>query len=205
MPRNLSPEMLTRLSSPHIRPGYLVDLAFEGITLYYVTRNFDISWNGNNYFGSGLIHPISGFGESGELSPTGLTLTLSGTDTLISAVLQSISPKTQSTVRLALWDDNDQLILSPYEVFTGYIDVPVIKDDQDERLVELSLENDLIRLHRIPALRYSFTEQVHRFPTVNDWGFSFIHTLANREIVWGRSRRRKKKRRDREEGKSEFV
>ena len=89
MPRSLSPQMIAQLSSPYIRPGYLVELAFKGVTLFYTTRHHDVSWNGNYYYGNGLILPIDSFSESGELSPTGLALTLAGTDTLVSAILQS--------------------------------------------------------------------------------------------------------------------
>lgn len=205
MPRNISASVLTQLASSSVTLGYLVDVGFTGITLYYTTRNFDVTWDSNEYLGSGLIFPIDSFSESSELMPTGITLTLAGTETLISAILQSVDPKVESIVRLAFFDASNAIIGDPYELFRGYVDVPTINDQGDERTVSIVLENDLVRLHHIPAVRYSTNEQRLRFPGTVDLGFEHLPAVSDSPIVWGKVRKRRRRKRKREEDKSEML
>jgi len=76
----------------------------------------------------------------------------------------------------------NNLVDTPYRIFSGLMDVIEYIDNGETANIRLSVENILIIGQRQKISRYTNEDQRKKYP--NDAGLSFINQLQDKEIVW---------------------
>jgi hypothetical protein len=116
-----------------------------------------------------------------------VTFSLSGIPSeMISISLSQVEHNRPATVWLGALDlSTGALIADPYQLFTGFTDVPTIEEGGDTSTITLTAENKLIDLDRARTRRYTTEDQQIDDPT--DLGFEFVPSLQDATVVWGRS------------------
>lgn len=206
MTRNLSTDMITELSAPSVSAVILGEAFFDSATIRMWTGIGTLEWRGNQYLGGGTLVGISSIDETQNTEAKGIVVTLNGIPSnLISAALAErsrgrpfrlylgsvISRRyvgTEDGTGLVITEQGggvlleNQLIDSPYRIFSGLMDVMEFVDSGENATIRLSVENSLIVGQRPKLGRYTMEDQKKRFP--EDRGLDFINQLQDKELVW---------------------
>lgn len=205
--RNISADMIAEYSSGSVNPILMAELFFDSGTLRMWTGFGVLTYNGDDYFGGGNFIGISSVEETQDLEAKGIVATLNGIPTSLINIalaersrgrpfrlyLASVTTRryvaTEDDPGAILLEDGDgyillenQLVDSPYRIFSGLMDVMEITDNGEDANIRLSVENALIIGRRAKVRRYTSEDQKKRFP--NDKGLDFINQLQDKEIVW---------------------
>lgn len=207
MRNNLTPAMIAEYSSGHVNPVVMAEMFFDSGTLRLWTGYGTLDWGDNAFFGGGNLIGVSPIEETQELQAKGIVCTLSGIPTNILALslgersrgrnfrLYLASATTKRYVatedgpgRVELEDGSgfilleNQLVDSPYRIFSGLMDTIEITNNGETADVRMSVESILITGQRQKIRRYTNEDQRKRFP--NDRGLEFINQLQDKELVW---------------------
>lgn len=151
----------------------------------YIT-DFDrpISWGGNDYLAVGHLLGIGDISEASILEVSTLTLSLSGVDPQYIGLLLSKNYIDRPVVILRAFVDNTgQLLTTPFEVFRGRIDQPVISDSPTTTGITVTARNHLADFERKSGRHTNNAEMQRYFPGDT----SFIYASQGlKEIRWGR-------------------
>ena len=79
--------------------------------------------------------------------------------------------------------NNGALIGSPYLIFSGQMDQPIIDTSTETASITISLENKLSNLLRPTARRYTAADQHLQYP--DDIGFNWVEFLNDIALRWG--------------------
>jgi hypothetical protein len=184
--RDLTSAMASAIPEQLIQVALLADMEFDSGTVYAWTGIGDLSYNSQTYQGVGHFGSISPVSESTDLTANGVTLTLSGVPSaLLSAVLGSVTHNNEVTLRLALIDSNGALVVDPYILFKGLMDIPSISDTGETSIIQIQVENRLIDLQRKREIRYTNEAQLALY--TGDVGLEYVASLQDKEINWGKS------------------
>ena len=179
MSRNITAALISAFQGRSVDLFAAVELFFDSGTLRLWTGIGDRTIGGNVYTGSGSLLSISGIEEASDLSARGATVSLSGIDS--SLVSLAISEPYQNRVcKIYLGSGGDY-----FESFSGFMDTMTINDSGDSCEIAIAVESKLIVLERIVPLRYTQETQVQRYPTGTF--FSYVTSLADKSIIWGRN------------------
>jgi len=83
---------------------------------------------------------------------------------------------------LSLTSDPDSNKLQ-FEIFSGFLDQMNISDNPDNSVIELTIENKLIRLDRPRSVRYTSQYQKTKYPS--DQGLDYINAIQDQVVNWG--------------------
>ena len=205
MSRNLTPEMQTEFEGQTISPALLVEFEFDSATLRMWTGVGDLEYLEEIYTGGGNLIGISAIEETQELEAKGLVFELTGIPQNLIAT--ALTEKTRgrpcrlyiasvSTTRVVATEDGgtvltedggavlleNQLVDSPYRIFTGLMDVLELEDTGQTATFRLSAESTLITGQRNKVKRYTDEEQKKLYP--DDRGLEFINSLQDKEVEW---------------------
>lgn len=223
MSRDLSGGVTTNLENDVIYPFFAVELNFDQGTftaadgnvydrvLRLWTGNGILVYNGDSYYGTGVMLDISAVEETTQMAVKGASLTLSGVPSeVISLALTEAyqgrtcdiyfglfqrgyildEDSTASSEIYILQEDGGRVFLeenktSLTEVFTGYMDQMNIQEGPESSTIELTVENRLIDLERPRVGRFTSEYQKSIYPT--DKGFDFVESLQDLQLNWGRA------------------
>lgn len=187
MARDLTAGMISAVQGETIRPILLAKVATTGGDVRAWTGVGDLTFNSEVYVGTGLLGAISDIQESSDLQANGVTFTLSGIpSTMISLALNQVRQGMNAQIWFGALDlTTGALVSAPYELFTGFTDVPSIDEGGETASISVTAENRLIDLNRARARRYTGEDQAITYPA--DLGFEFVPALQDREIIWGRN------------------
>jgi hypothetical protein len=203
--RDITSQMAAEFSSAYVTPVVLADLVFDSATLYMWSGIGTLEWQGNSYLGGGNLIGISSIQESQDLQAKGISATLSGIPSSLVATaltervrgrpfrLWLASASTRRAVDTeggdsVLTEDGGQVLLenqlldSPYRIFTGMMDFIELVDSGQTADLRLTIESSMLIGQRAKISRYTDEEQKRRFP--NDRGLEFINQLQDKEVVW---------------------
>lgn len=193
--RNVTPEMIAEFEGTGQKgalPVLMADLVFDSATLYMWTGMGTLSWNGNDYMGGGNLVGIGTMEENQKLEAKGLNLTLNGVPT--SLVATALLERTRGRPfrlylgAVDLTPDSSglpvpgALIIDPYRIFTGLMDVMKINPDGKTASIVLSVESTLLKGQRANMSRYTAEDQKKIYPL--DTGLDRINQLMDKEVVW---------------------
>lgn len=187
--RDISAAMETALESATLRPVYLVALEFGTSTVVYLNdRARNITWDSKTWLGNGWLRPIRSIEETPEVKATGCEITLTGEITsLIALVLNDARLSNYGTVYLGFLNDADTLIVNPYLIFKGALNVPTISTQGREIELVLSYESELRGLFRQKEFRY--TDQSQQAFFAGDKGFQYTGLIENWNGFWGKAQK----------------
>ena len=175
------------------------------------TGNGILVYNGDTYYGTGNMLDISAVEETTQMAAKGASLILSGVPSeVVSLALTEAyqgrtcniyfglfqrgfildQDSTETSQVYILQQDGDRIFLeenktSLTEIFTGYMDQMNIQEGPESSTVELTVENRLIDLERPRVGRFTSEYQKSIYP--DDKGFSFVESLQDLQLNWGRS------------------
>jgi hypothetical protein len=183
MARSLDSTFQNTLDDKVIYPLFLLDIEFGATTLYFHTGVGTLTYDGNDYLGTGNLASISELRESDDLTAHSMTLTLSGVpSSIISAVLNDTTFGNKAILKLALVDSNGVIIGVPDQVFSGLVDSADIEKTGREAAVSVLVQHELSDLERPRVRRWTPEDQRLDHPT--DQFFNFVAELQNKDVKW---------------------
>ena len=204
--RDLSTAVSGSIEDDVIYPFFAIELLFDDSPLRLWTGQGTLTFDGQEWTGTGVLLTVSNIEETAEISARGATLTLSGVNSeIISLALQepyqgrvcniyfgmfARGNLLQESGDFLLLESGEKILLENREtgltsIFSGYMDQLNIEEGPDTSTVEMRVENRLIDLERQRTRRYTNADQKNRFP--GDRGLEFVESIQDRKLVWGRS------------------
>lgn len=206
MTRDLSEGLAAALAGQHVLAALLAEFDFDSQTIGSWTGYGTLSWGEKSFVGNGNMVSISDVTETQDLNAAGISFRLSGIASTnialakqeryqnrpcrlwIANVLVNAAVALEDDSGVVLTEDGGRLLLenqlldSPYQIFSGVMDVMSFVDNGDEATITLSAENILTLLKRSKVRRYTAEDQKARYP--GDRFFDFVAQLQDKEIVW---------------------
>lgn len=178
----VSPEFIAEARKPTSKWAFLCSLHFDSATLAFTSLVRHIDWNGLTYRGLGDLGNVSKMEENSDLDPANYSITLSGVNPdLMQAVLNENYLNRPAECRLALLDDNDQILYEPMLYFAGKMDLISVRHAA-KAAIEITVRDNLADWARPRTERYTDQDQQARYP--GDKGFEFVTAIASKEITW---------------------
>tara|TARA_R110000823_G_scaffold24883_6_gene73697 strand:+ start:926 stop:1900 length:975 start_codon:yes stop_codon:yes gene_type:complete len=144
----------------------------------------EITVAGNTYYGTGDLGAVSELSETQMIESRGINLSLSGipSNLVSDALLQDYQGQVARIYFGTL--TNGQIVVQPYLLFSGYMDVMNIIVDGSTSQIDISLENKIADLLRTKVTRLTNEDQLARFP--GDTSLRFVDAIqSDKEILWG--------------------
>lgn len=142
-------------------------------------RSYD--YDGNTYIAVGALGSIGNFEEDTELTPSRLTLTLSGIPTYLIDVLTQENYQNRAVyIYSAILDDNGDIIRDPILAFkgvTGNVKIPIGATAS----IQLDVINSLTLWKKIVGYRYNNVTQEKLYP--GDTSLQYVYA-AQKGVVW---------------------
>ena len=184
MARGITSALNTEVNASELEPIFLVDLDFDGGSLYFWTGVTPLSWGGNEYIGVGNLISISSISETSDVRAVGVGLSMSGLPaSLISIALTEDYQGRPVKIRFGVMSGG-AVVADPYLIFDGRMDTMTIDDAGDSATINLAAESRLIDLERPRIRRYTPEDQKSDFP--NDTGLDYVPVIQDVSIQWGR-------------------
>lgn len=198
MSRTINSGLLAALTGNSVEPFYAVELLFDVKTTTDVNGNtINLGpmrmWTGlgnrtinvrgvNQVFtGTGALLNIAAAEEVGDLSAKAMTLSLTGLDTsVISLALQEPYQRRKARVYMG-----EKSVSAVVEIFSGQMDTMQITDEPDMATVVMTIESKLVELERSRNWRY--TDESHRSRHSGDTFFSYVQSIQDQQVAWGRA------------------
>lgn len=185
MARTLPSALSTQFNASQLKPFYAVELLFDSGDLRFWTGYDQITANGNVWDGSGLVMNISGTSEPSDLSANGMTITFSGLDSAIVAIMLGENYRGRSAkIYIGALDSTNQPVSDMYQIFSGRMDVMTLQENGTIATVSISVENVLIDLERPRPIRLTNEDHLNRHS--GDNSLSGVAALQDKQISWGR-------------------
>jgi len=186
MSRGLSPSVLDALRSTTVRLVTFAKLSFSSEVMYVHDGLGTYNWGDQNWLGVGDFGSISSVEEGAEISPYSLNLTLSGLEAdLISKTLNENYYMRPVDVYLGLLDENDSLVDTPTQIWSGYMDVmSLTAGASGGDAITLTCESEMAKFDRSANLRYTDTMLKKR--NASDKFFEFLKDIDGVKIMWGK-------------------
>ncbi len=147
-----------------------------------------IDWRGHDWLGTGNLGSISAVGESTELQPAKVQISLSGLPAeIVGLSLREHYQGRRAQIWLALLDGTVMPSgFAPFLIFSGRID-SMQGVVGEEGAIACTLESRLADWTRPRTRRYTPEDQRQAYPA--DRGFDFVSEMSERELLWGTTRR----------------
>jgi hypothetical protein len=189
MPRGLSSDILTALSSSVIYPAYFVSIQFVNETVYIWTGLGSIVWNSQTWLGAGSLLSISSIEEPNNAAAKAVLLKVSGIDPVfLPEALNQVILGRPVLVYMGLFSSDTFSIgtlidSAPIATWAGRLDLPRFGVGATEVTLELSCESRLLDMDLSIERRYT-TEDL-QLNTPGDLGCSFVTSLQQKTLFWG--------------------
>lgn len=181
MTRGISTIVSNAVVAKQLDPIFAIEMFFDGGTIRLWTGYGTAVLDGvNSFTGAGQLLSITDVEETAEIKASGITVVLNGISSSIIAL--ALDEPYQGRVCKMYFG-----VMSPtpsiVEMFSGYMDQMLIRENSETCDVILNVENKLINLERAKILRFSHNDQVARFP--GDLGLEFVESLQTKEVYFG--------------------
>lgn len=187
MSRGFSASIISALTSNVVRPITFAELDFSSGTIYAHDGIGTYNWGSQDWIGVGDFGGISNVEEGAEVSPYSLTLTLSGLDAgLIATALTENYYMRDVNIYLGLLDEDDTLIDTPTQIWSGFMDVmSITAGASGGDTITLTAESELSKFDRSANLRYTDTMLKKR--NASDKFFEFLKDIDGVKVLWGKA------------------
>lgn len=141
------------------------------------------TWGGQDWIGVGSLGAVSQFEEGADVSPYGITLSLSALDATVSgeALTQNYFMRPVSIYIGALSAD-DELLNNPLQIWSGHMDVMTVTAGADNDTITIKCESELAAFDRSSNLKYTDQTQQRFYP--GDVFFNFLPKIEGAKIKW---------------------
>lgn len=185
MPRTLTADTITALSSKVIRTEYLFQTSFSSVTLRYWTGIGDLTWDSKTFTGDGKFYGCGSIRESLDVVANGISVDVSGVSSELIALVLSEAKQTNVGYLWRAFLDDDDAIIDVDLRFVGNLDDTYINEQPSGSTITLNYESRLIRFKKPRAVTMSNEAQQSEYK--GDKGFEYIQQLQGKRIYWGRA------------------
>jgi len=163
------------------RPVHLFEFDFNP-WIYMTDAGIDVVWNGHTYLPSQALG-FSGVSETSQLLVNTCTVTLSGVDQqVVALLLQETYLNRKMKVRVAMLNESLQVIADPVLIFDGRMDRPSVSIEDGTTVCSVDGVSHWADFERRSGRHSNDTEQRKHF--TGDLGFFQVAVLPE-EIYWG--------------------
>lgn len=187
-----SPAVTNALGQSHVRLITMAKLEFGSGTVYVHNGLGTYSYDGQSWLGLGNLASISAVEEGSDISPYGVTLTVSSINaTLAEQALEENYYQKPVTLYLGVLDENDDFVQestpantkNPIQIWSGHIDqMTVTVGSSGGDAIKIQCESELARFARSRNLMFSNVWQQSRHST--DKFFNLVHLIDGVKIGW---------------------
>jgi len=169
---------------PHVAVLTFAKLEFASGTSYVHNGLGTYTWGGFDWLGVGDFGSVSRLEEGSDVSPYGITLTLSALDaTLANIALTEDYFMRPVTIYIGALSAADVLHDDPIQIWAGAMDVMTVSVGNDGGdSITLVCESELAAFDRSSGLRYT-TQAQQRFYS-GDLFFEFLPMIEGAKIKW---------------------
>ena len=184
MSRSFPAATLAAFSAPNVALLTFAKLDFASGILYVHNGLGTYTWGGQDWLGVGDFGQVSKLEEGADVSPYGITLTLSAIDATISnAALTEDYFLRDVDIYLGLLDADEALIEDPNKIWSGFMDVMTLTaGTQGDDVIQLTCESEMAKINRSRNLKYTHAEQQR--VNSNDLFFEYLHEITGVKILW---------------------
>lgn len=185
MTRTADASVVTASKAEVVRWVDLVRLDFSGGVVAVNSGVSTLSYNGDDYLGTGALGSISQVQEGPDPRPYSISLTLSGVPPeYVAVAIGEHYQGRDARVYRAMLDAEHQLIGTPALLFRGRMDTMDI-DMGEMATISVTAQSRLADWDRPRVRRYNHEDQITEYP--NDKGFEFVAQMVSKELIWGRA------------------
>ena len=187
MPHDFNSQMKDDLNSDQICFFHLIEFDFPGGILRFWTGYNTLTWNGNDYKGSGEILKSTMPKETKLMESAGAVFELSSEDPTIIAAAIGAEQYQDRPCRMytGTWDVNINTVRAePYLEYEGRMNTMPIEYDGKEAKITLTSEDESVILQRSRERRRTPEDQKKNYP--NDKIFDGVPALQGSQTPWGK-------------------
>lgn len=142
------------------------------------------TWGGQDWLGVGDFGAVSALEEGSDVSPYGITLTLSALDsTLIGVALTEDYYMRDAIIYIGALSADDELLNTPLQMWAGHMDVMTASAGVESGdSITLKCESELSAFNRSSNLKY--TTQALQAEYSGDVFFDFLPKISGAKIRW---------------------
>lgn len=181
MPRSLSTDLQTQVSSTATKTAFLVDLNLSS-TIRLTDWYSNVTYNSNSYEAGGSFLSVDTTTESGQLQVDEINLGFSNITDEVRSLVQDGS-FTDKTVEIYIaYFNEDETIVGAISYFTGQIRNVSIQESTDNSILNMTVASHWANWNLTKGRHYS-DESQQSFST-GDRGFEFA-TQVKEDVRWG--------------------
>ena len=182
MPRSLSTDLQTQVSSTSIRTAFLVELNLSS-TIRLTDWYSDVTYDSNSYEAGGAFLTVDSTTETGQLQVNEINLGFSNITDDVRSLVQD-GEFTDKTVDIYIaYFNSDETIVGAINYFTGQIRNVSIQEDLNNSILNMTVASHWANWNLTKGRHYS-DESQQGFST-GDKGFEFA-TQVKSDIRWGK-------------------
>jgi hypothetical protein len=141
------------------------------------------TWGGEDWVGVGDLGSVSQLEEGADVSPYGITLTLSALDEEISGIaLNEDYFMRPVSIYIGALSADDELLNDPLQMWGGHMDVMSVSAGAENDVITVKCESELSAFDRSSNLKYTTQAQQELHP--GDLFFSFLPKIEGAKIRW---------------------
>ena len=141
------------------------------------------TWGGDDWIGVGSLGTVSQLEEGADVSPYGITLTLSALDIVVSgAALNEDYFMRPVAIYIGALSADDVLLNDPLQMWGGHMDVMNVTAGAENDQITINCESELAAFDRSSNLKYTTQSQQQFYP--GDVFFNFLPKIDGAKIRW---------------------
>lgn len=187
MSRALTAGFIAASESDSAEACHLIEMAFDGGTVYVTEAGHDVLWNGNTYLGAERVLGIDAIRETSTPEVIAVRFSLAGpVSSYRSLALQEHTHGRACTVRVAFLN-NGVVINAPSVEFVGRLGAVSMVDKASENgdvvsTISITAETRYASTRKAKLRRHALEDHQVEHPT--DTIHRFIPALQDKPIVW---------------------
>lgn len=182
MPRSLSTDLQTQVSSTATKTAFLVELNLSS-TIRLTDWYSDVTYDSNSYEAGGAFLTVDSTTETGQLQVNEINLGFSNITDDVRSLVQD-GEFTDKTVDIYIaYFNADETIIGAINYFTGQIRNVSIQEDIDNSVLNMTVASHWANWNLTKGRHYS-DESQQSFST-GDKGFEFA-TQVKTDVRWGK-------------------
>lgn len=141
------------------------------------------TWGGEEWIGVGSLGAVSQFEEGADVSPYGITLSISGLDSTVSGeALNHDYFMRPIEIYIGALSVDDELLNNPLLIWSGHMDVMTLTAGTENDTITIKCESELAAFDRSSNLKYTTQSQQKFYP--GDLFFEFLPKIEGAKIRW---------------------
>jgi len=141
------------------------------------------TWGGEDWVGVGSLGSVSQLEEGADVSPYGITLTVSALDADVSgAALNEDYFMRPVEIYIGALSSDDELLNTPLQMWAGHMDVMDVTAGAENDQISIKCESELAAFDRSSNLKYTTQAQQDFYP--GDLFFDFLPKIEGAKIRW---------------------